>query len=195
MRDRLAHEVVAGKRVAGDPGTSVCALPKNRHERVCFAQKPIAATKMAHVGNPTTTARRHEQVLFFALERAAALVSGHTLACRPRRGTGIWNMSLGAGSRLKNFDAILGTTRLVAPLRSRGGRQSLLRPYGTGQLRARVGRRYQLLRLTLETKPAVRGMSSAPLYLNEPTSIAAISRPVSAKRWGNRPASLRIAEY
>ena len=31
------------------------------------------------------------------LKRAAALVSGHTLRCRPRRGSCIWNMSLGAG--------------------------------------------------------------------------------------------------
>src|SRR5262249_59831760 len=33
--------------------------PAVSRERVCFAQRPIAATKNGYAGNPTTTARRH----------------------------------------------------------------------------------------------------------------------------------------
>jgi len=50
-------------------------------------------------------------------ERAAALVSGHTLACGPRRGSGIWNMSLGAGPlTLKSLPDFFGDAENVGPL-------------------------------------------------------------------------------
>ena len=91
------------------------AAREGARERVCFAQKPIAATKMAlwatqqpQRGGTTSCASRpsagidrakclislkatvQDILCTVTLERAAALVSGHTLACGPRRGK--WRM-------------------------------------------------------------------------------------------------------
>jgi hypothetical protein len=100
------------------------AAREGARERVCFAQKPVGAAKMAlwatqqpRRGGTTSCASRPsagidrakclislmptvKRMLILCtvtLERAAALISGHTLACGPRRGRGIWIMSLGAG--------------------------------------------------------------------------------------------------
>ena len=119
-----------------------CEKPR---ERACFAQKqPIAATKMAlwatqqpQRGGTTSCASRPsagidrakylilltatvQELLILCtvtLERAAALISGHTLARGPRRGSGIWNMSLGAGPlTLKSLPDFFGDAENVGPL-------------------------------------------------------------------------------